>query len=67
MHGNIAEWTRSYYLPYPLDNPNATGSLKVVRGGSYIERQKYSTSAARKAYHPWQKVFNVGFRVIIEE
>ncbi|MDR0333872.1 MAG: SUMF1/EgtB/PvdO family nonheme iron enzyme [Dysgonamonadaceae bacterium] len=67
MHGNIAEWTRSYYLPYPLNNPNATGELKVVRGGSYIERPKYSTSAARKAYHPWQKVFNVGFRVIIEE
>jgi formylglycine-generating enzyme required for sulfatase activity len=67
MHGNIAEWTRSCYLPYPLGNPNASSELKVVRGGSYIERPKFSTASARKAYHPWQKVFNVGFRVIIEE
>jgi formylglycine-generating enzyme required for sulfatase activity len=67
MHGNIAEWTRSYYLPYPLNDSNETAEYKVVRGGSYLERPKFSTAAARKAYYPWQKVFNVGFRVIIEE
>jgi formylglycine-generating enzyme required for sulfatase activity len=68
MHGNIAEWTRSYYLPYPYDeNSQKTSPYKVVRGGSYIERPKYSTAYTRKAYYPWQKVFNVGFRVIIEE
>ena len=68
MHGNIAEWTRSYYLPYPyINNSDATSDYKVVRGGSYIERPKYSTAFYRKAYYPWQRVFNVGFRVIIEE
>ena len=68
MHGNIAEWTRSDYLPYPYsDNTNETSKYKVVRGGSYIERPKFSTAYARKAYYPWQRVFNVGFRVIIEE
>ncbi len=68
MHGNIAEWTRSDYLPYPYkDNPSETSPYKVVRGGSYIERPKFSTSYARKAYYPWQRVFNVGFRVIIEQ
>ena len=28
---------------------------------------KVSTSYARKAYYPHQRVFNVGFRVIIED
>ncbi len=68
MHGNIAEWTRSDYIPYPytekVKNPS---EFKVVRGGSYIERPKVSTSYARKAYYPHQRVFNVGFRVIIED
>ena len=68
MHGNVAEWTRSDYLPYPYDENQGESSLyKVARGGSYIERPKFSTASARKAYYPWQPVFNVGFRVIIEE
>ena len=68
MYGNIAEWTRSDYLPYPYkETTKETSAYKVVRGGSYIERPKYATASARKAYYPWQRVFNVGFRVIIEE
>jgi len=67
MHGNIAEWTRSCYLPYPYnEDSHATSDYKVVRGGSYIERPQFATTYARKAYYPWQRVFNVGFRVIIE-
>lgn len=68
MHGNIAEWTRSDYLPYPYtEKAKVTSEYKVARGGSYIERPKFSTSYARKAYYPWQRVHNVGFRVIIED
>ena len=68
MHGNIAEWTRSDYVPYPYKEKVKTPSeFKVVRGGSYIERPKFSTSYSRKAYYPHQRVFNVGFRVIIED
>lgn len=68
MHGNVAEWTRSDYLPYPYKvNNKETSDHKVVRGGSYIERPKFSTSHSRKGYYPYQRVFNVGFRVIIEE
>lgn len=69
MNGNVAEWTRSDYLPYPLKEK--TGGVKaeqkVVRGGSWRERPNYSTSAIRKAYYPWQQPFNVGFRIIIED
>ncbi|MDL2255608.1 SUMF1/EgtB/PvdO family nonheme iron enzyme [Parabacteroides sp. OttesenSCG-928-K15] len=68
MHGNIAEWTRSDYLPYPYNEKSkAVSEFKVARGGSYVERPKFSTAYARKAYYPWQRVHNVGFRVIIED
>lgn len=68
MHGNVAEWTRSDYVPYPYrEKPKAEAEYKVVRGGSYIERPKFSTSYSRKGFYPYQRVFNVGFRVIIEE
>lgn len=68
MQGNVAEWTRSDYKPYPYDEkPSKTPACKVARGGSYIDRPKYATAHTRKAYYPYQRVFNVGFRMIIED
>ena len=72
MHGNAAEWTRSAYMPYPYrhnDGRNATEprGRKIVRGGSWRDRPYRATSAYRLAYRPCQKVFNVGFRVVIED
>ncbi len=71
MHGNAAEWTRSDYAPYPYvedDGRNACSSKarKVVRGGSYASRPRDATSSIRQAYEPWQKVFDVSFRVVFE-
>ena len=71
MHGNVWEWTRSAYRPYPYaagdgrDEPAAAGA-KVVRGGSWYDRPKRCTSAFRLSYRPYQPVFNVGFRVVAE-
>lgn len=68
MHGNVAEWTRSDYLPYPYsEKMQGSGVEKVVRGGSWTDHPKTCTSYYRRAYLPWQKVYNVGFRVIVEE
>lgn len=69
MNGNVAEWTASDYSPYPLKKEINKNNLnkKVVRGGSWRDRPQYSTSAIRKAYLPWQRPMNVGFRIIIEE
>jgi formylglycine-generating enzyme required for sulfatase activity len=67
MHGNVAEWTRSSYTPYPYD-PDAPccGACDVtVRGGSWRDRPKRCTSTYRLPYPRWQKVYNVGVRVII--
>jgi len=72
MHGNVWEWTRSTYRPYPCaanddrDAPAARGA-KVVRGGSWYDRPKRCTSAFRLHYRPYQPVFNVGFRVVAQE
>ncbi len=69
MHGNAAEWTRTLYRPYPYredDGRNsfiATGRY-VVRGGSWRDRPKRCRSSFRLAYQAYQKVFDVGFRVV---
>jgi formylglycine-generating enzyme required for sulfatase activity len=39
----------------------------VVRGGSWRDRPQRATSSYRLAYRPYQSVFNVGFRAILEE
>ncbi|KKK51814.1 hypothetical protein LCGC14_3111180, partial [marine sediment metagenome] len=71
MHGNVAEWTRSAYRPYPYDahdgrdQPGAEGN-KSVRGGSWYDRPKRARSAFRQNFQPWQPVYNVGFRVVVE-
>ncbi|MDH4203638.1 MAG: SUMF1/EgtB/PvdO family nonheme iron enzyme [Phycisphaerae bacterium] len=71
MHGNVWEWTRSQYHSYPYldqDGRNETQSIsdRVVRGGSWYDRPERCRSGFRLSYPPWQKVFNVGFRIIIE-
>ena len=71
MHGNAAEWTRSTYLPYPYaagDGRDAGGSegRKVVRGGSWRDEPKRATASFRLSYLPWQRVYNVSFRVVCD-
>jgi formylglycine-generating enzyme required for sulfatase activity len=72
MHGNAAEWTLSTAKPYPSlendghDQPVANGR-KVVRGGSFFDPPARSRSAFRLAYPPWQRIFNVGFRVVLTD
>jgi formylglycine-generating enzyme required for sulfatase activity len=39
---------------------------KVVRGGSFFDPPGRARSAFRLAYPSWQRVFNVGFRVVCE-
>lgn len=70
MIGNVAEWTRSDYQPYPYTgstDTSATTTRKVVRGGSWADRPKDATSSTRWGFPQWQHVYNVGFRVIVEE
>ncbi|MBD3174625.1 MAG: SUMF1/EgtB/PvdO family nonheme iron enzyme, partial [Armatimonadia bacterium] len=56
MHGNVWEWTLS----------ERHQGRKIVRGGSWYDRPKRCTSSYWLDYPPYQKVFNVGFRVVCE-
>jgi formylglycine-generating enzyme required for sulfatase activity len=68
VYGNVAEWTRSDFAPYPYKNDAVSRSeQKVIRGGSWIDRPKNSTSYIRNSYYEWQPANNVGFRIIIED
>jgi formylglycine-generating enzyme required for sulfatase activity len=71
LHGNVWEWTLSAHRPYPYRDDDGRNALdtphqRVVRGGSWRDRPHRATSAYRLAYEPWQRVFNVGFRVVCE-
>lgn len=73
MHGNVWEWTLSSYLPYPYnDNDGRNDAVsangkRVARGGSWYDRPYRSTSSFRLPYREYQKVYNVGFRVVMTE
>ncbi|MDD4872663.1 MAG: SUMF1/EgtB/PvdO family nonheme iron enzyme, partial [Kiritimatiellae bacterium] len=69
IHGNVAEWTRSEYRPYPYrgdDGRNlvTSGGKRVVRGGSWYDRPDRCRSAFRQVYLAEQPVYDVGFRVV---
>ncbi len=70
MHGNVAEWTRSAWGSWPCaagegqDDPGP-GEKRIVRGGSWYDRPAEATASSRYAHHPWQKVYDTGFRVIV--
>ncbi len=57
VHGNVGEWTRER-LP---------DGRVIARGGSWWKRPKYATFSFRIPYHAWQAVYDVGFRILIEE
>lgn len=58
MQGNVWEWT---------SDVAADGVRRLVRGGSWYVRPHRAMPDSTLAYQPWQKVFDVGFRVIVEE
>jgi formylglycine-generating enzyme required for sulfatase activity len=55
MHGNVWEWTRS----------RSDAANQTARGGSWRDRPKLGSASFRINYPAWQKVYNVGFRVVI--
>ena len=59
-HGNVCEWTSS-----PYGGEGESSDMIAVRGGSWRDRPYRGTAAFRLPYQSYQKVFNVGFRVVI--
>ncbi|MDD2600285.1 MAG: SUMF1/EgtB/PvdO family nonheme iron enzyme [Kiritimatiellae bacterium] len=70
--GNVSEWTASDYAPYPYNADDGRNSgkleqLKVARGGSWNDRPVTAGSSIRFPYESYQRVYNVGFRIVIED
>jgi eukaryotic-like serine/threonine-protein kinase len=74
MHGNVWEWCQDpydaqFYSRSPMVNPRgpAEGTLRVLRGGSWIEWRPVfrhdPRSAARNGEPPDYRGMNVGFRL----
>ncbi|MCC7375798.1 MAG: SUMF1/EgtB/PvdO family nonheme iron enzyme [Verrucomicrobiales bacterium] len=71
MHGNVSEWTRSAFIPAEAGgeaanpNPGPRDDRRVVRGGSWRDLPSRATASFRIGYAAWQRVYNVGFRVVM--
>ena len=48
-------------------SPFSPAGRKAVRGGSFFDAPKRCRSAFRLGYPAWQRVFNVGFRVVCRD
>jgi formylglycine-generating enzyme required for sulfatase activity len=70
MAGNVSEWTRSLFRPYPYsatdgrEDENASGE-RVTRGGSWFKPPIRSRCAARGLSDPTFSDTDLGFRVVL--
>ena len=73
MHGNVWEWCHDYYgedyyKQSPEKDPtgSASGSSRVLRGGSWSLFSRYSRSAFRVRGGAGYRGLNLGFRLVRE-
>jgi formylglycine-generating enzyme required for sulfatase activity len=70
MSGNVWEWTRSPYQPYPYDPIDDRKNLEadalwVMRGGSFGDTELNIRTAIRGGADPGARRAFIGFRVVI--
>jgi formylglycine-generating enzyme required for sulfatase activity len=70
MAGNVWEWTRSPYQPYPYDESDDRSGLDadalwVMRGGGFADPARLIRASARGAAEPGARRPFIGFRVAL--
>ncbi len=70
MAGNVWEWTRSPYQPYPYDEADDRSGLDadalwVMRGGAFNDPARMLRVSARGAAEPGARRAFIGFRVAL--
>lgn len=70
MSGNVWEWTRSPYQPYPFQRAGNRPDLEadalwVMRGGSFGDPARNVRSATRGGADPGARRSFIGFRVVV--
>jgi len=68
MSGNVWEWTRSKYMPYPYkpkeaEQLDSSNDGRVIRGGSWGASSQVLPCAYRLRLNPTDGVNDLGFRV----
>jgi formylglycine-generating enzyme required for sulfatase activity len=67
MHGNVWEWVQDWYAAYPagavVDPAGpASGELRVLRGGGWVNVAQDVRSASRSRLAPAFRYDGLGFR-----
>jgi formylglycine-generating enzyme required for sulfatase activity len=57
VQGNVSEWTRTL----------APDGRQIVCGGSFADRPAAAGAGWTRRFPAWRRIYNVGFRVVIEE
>jgi formylglycine-generating enzyme required for sulfatase activity len=70
MAGNVWEWTRSPFRPYPFDATLegidlSADALWIMRGGSFSDPEQYVRAANRGGADPGARRAIIGFRVAL--
>jgi formylglycine-generating enzyme required for sulfatase activity len=70
MSGNVWEWTRSPYQPYPFDPADDRKNLEadalwVMRGGSFADAERNVRAAIRGGADPGARRPFIGFRIAL--
>jgi formylglycine-generating enzyme required for sulfatase activity len=73
MCGNVREWCMDWYADKAYETPfkdfpngPATGDLRVIRGGCFMDKTAFMMSSHRGYLAPTQALNNQGFRVVQE-
>jgi formylglycine-generating enzyme required for sulfatase activity len=70
MSGNVWEWTRSPYQPYPFDPGDDGGTVQsdalwVMRGGAFNDTEQMARATTRGGADPGVRRPFIGFRIVL--